>query len=463
MRLPIQTHQEEPKSKGFIKSSILVLFAFCSVFFSRMLGTLGVPSTINFLHFIVVPFACWIVLSKSKNRDRKKNELIQLLLVGLLIFLVAILISTMINDAGIINAALSYLLLAEPFIFIIAIVGLPLSAPRFIFLQMWIRRFCLFHIFWAVAQRYVLRFDLKSTGMEPPDNIQGVFFLSGAGHVIGTSVSLSFGLYYLFTAKDVPLWFRTTVMMMALLHMLAADAKQVLLALMVAWVLLFLTKLKDIAEVIKYLAGGIFVGYTFLFAIQNIPAFSAFNTWMRPEIYGPQGEATLLKTASFRIIPTYYQSFLNWFFGLGPGHTVGRLGGWMLKEYELLLKPLGATTHPASKAVWRAVASSWLGSQSSLFSPLFGWAGVWGDLGFVGLGAYLFLAYLVWHYIALDDIAKLLMLSVFVFGLIFSQLEEPGYTLTIACIIGFQWHENKLGTSNIDTYRIQQKKLIKWL
>ncbi|NJM77903.1 MAG: hypothetical protein HC852_21680, partial [Acaryochloridaceae cyanobacterium RU_4_10] len=81
----------------------------------------------------------------------------------------------------------------------------------------------------------------------------------------------------------------------------------------------------------------------FYWGIENVEALSAFKTWMRPEIYGPDGEATRLKFAAFRIVPKYFPTSLSWWFGLGPGHTVGRLGGWMLENYWELLSPLGAT------------------------------------------------------------------------------------------------------------------------
>ncbi|MCU0527259.1 MAG: hypothetical protein MUF72_20830 [Elainella sp. Prado103] len=433
-----------PKRAGFLKNSTLVILVFATAFFPRLVETIGAPAPINFLHFATVPFAAALVLTKSRVRDRHQIQIVWQLLVGLLFLLTAIVASAFLNDAGGINAVLAFLLLGEPFILLIALVGLPLSAKSFTSFQTWIRRFCLFHVFLAIAQRYILRFDLKPTGMEPPDNIQGVFFLSGAGHVVGTSVSLSFGIYYFFTAKDVPLYFRALVMLAAFTHMLAADGKQVLLFLGVAWLLLVLIKLKDIAKAIQYVAGGIVFGYGFFWCMQNIEAFASFNTWIRPELYGPEGEATRLKFASLRIIPTYYESVLNGLFGLGPGHTVGRLGGWMLREYAGLLNPLGATSHDASRAVWQAVGESWLGSQSSMFSPLFGWAGIWGDLGFIGLGAYLWLAYVVWHHLCLDDISKLLLLSIFVSGLIFSQMEEPGYMLSIAMLIGLRWQEHRM-------------------
>jgi hypothetical protein len=78
-----------------------------------------------------------------------------------------------------------------------------------------------------------------------------------------------------------------------------------------------------------------------------------------------------------------------------------------------------------------------------MFSPLFSWAGVWGDLGLLGLAAYFYLGYLVWRYIALGNLSRYLMLTVFAFVCVMSQLEEPGYMLFVAALIGLQWHEQQ--------------------
>ncbi len=285
--------------------------------------------------------------------------------------------------------------------------------------------------------------------MQPVDNVQGVFYLTGSGHVIGASVSMSFGLYYLFSAKTAPLWLRISVFAATFLQLLFADAKQVLFVFIIAWFLLILLRLNDIKSTLQYLIAAILIGYTLNWAIYNVEAFRAFRTWIRPGLYGPDGAATLLKFAPLRIIPTFYQSPLNWLLGLGPGHTVERLGGFMLKDYSALLKPLGATIHPASQAVWDAFYQmSWL--DSSFFSPFWVLAGIWGDLGFLGLGVYLYLAWIVWRRLCLDDLSRFTMLTIFVYGLIFTQLQEPGYMLSMAALIGLRWHElqiNKLSQS----------------
>ena len=440
------THTLKKKKRtGFISNSTLILFAFATAFFPRVIESLGAPAPINFLHFFFIPVACGITITTSGSRNRSQLNATKSILFALLFFFCCILASALINKAGMINSILEFLLLGEPFLLLIAIISIPMSPESFAKFKKFLIGFLFSHLFLAFFQKYVLKVqDWHHLGMERADRIQGVFFISGAGHVVGGAVSLTLGVYFLIAATKSPLWLRILVSLSTFWHILISDAKQVILAFFVAALLLFLTKFINIVDAFKYLIGLILVGYVFFWCMQNVEAFHSFNVWVRPEIYGPDGEATLLKTATFRIVPTHYESILNWFFGLGPGHTVGRLGGWMLKEYKELLEPLGATRHIASKEVWQAVGQSWLGSQSSMFSPLFGWAGIWGDLGFLGLGTYLYLSFLIWRHLCFDDISRLLLLTVFVFGLIFSQMEEPGYMLTVAAIIGLQYQEKLL-------------------
>jgi hypothetical protein len=425
------------KKQGFVTNSTLAMLAFCSGFLSRCLSALKFPSIINLAHLIVIPIVFIIVLLKTRTKDRKQIEIVKKILVALVLFLIIVIASALVNDAGIINGVMGFLLLTEPFMIMLTIISIPMTIERTEWFRRWIVRFCLFHTFLAFFQNYALKLYLQE-GLE--DNIQGIFYRSGAGHVVGASVALTFGIYYFLTAKTA-LWIRFAVMFATLWHMLLADAKQVLACLVFAGGLLVLTKVKDVRKLISYIIIFVIVFTGFYWCVENVAAFTSFKTWMRPEIYGPEGEATLLKMATFRIVPTYFSSPLSWWLGLGPGHTVGRLGGWMLENYWQLLGPLGATRSPASAAVWAAVSRSWLGDQSSFFSPLFGWAGIWGDYGPIGLAVYIYLAALVWRYVCIDDFCKYLMLCVFSFGLVFSQMEEPGYMLFIAILIALRWHE----------------------
>ena len=214
-----------------------------------------------------------------------------------------------------------------------------------------------------------------------------------------------------------------------------------MLVLMVAWGMLALTKLKDVTAFLKYVISISVFTWGFVWCMNNLTLFRAFTIWLRPDIYGSDGVATQLKLASFSIIRSHYESPLNWFLGIGPGHTVGRLGGWMLPKYASLLAPLGATTNAASAEVWDAVASTWIGAKSSMFSPLFGWAGIWGDLGLLGLAAYIAFGVVIWKRLCLDDFSRFILLTMIVHGLIFSQLEEPGFMVYSMTLIFFRWKE----------------------
>ena len=97
--------------------------------------------------------------------------------------------------------------------------------------------------------------------------------------------------------------------------------------------------------------------------------------------------------------------------------------------------------HPASADFWRVVETSYLPQESTVYFPLFTWAGIWGDLGILGLGAYLYLCSVVWCKLCLDDFGKFLLLSSASFGFILTQMEEPGHMLSVACLLGLSWLE----------------------
>ena len=421
-------------------SSHLLLLSFAIAFSSRFLESFGAPSLINFLHFAAVPAACAVALTTTKVSNRHQLKTCYALLLGLFLFLVVEVASAFLNSAGLINIALDALLLVEPFVLLLAIVSLPLSMRGVKRLRVWFEGSVFFHLFLIYVQKFPLNYCARAGDC---DNVQGIFFHSGSGHVVGASVSASFAVYYFAIAKERPLWVRSLVLAAGFGNILTSDAKQVLLTFIVGFAMLALTK-RDIGKTIGYLFCFLIFVLCFSWAIQNVEALSAFSTWIRPELYGPDGEATKLKLSGIRITLSHFHHPLNWLLGLGPGHTIDRLGGWMLRDYISLLSPLGATRTTIGPETWQYVAASWLAEGSSMFAPFWGWAAIWGDLGILGLVAYLFLAAVVWQRLCLDDVSRLLMLTVLVHGFIFTQMEEPSYMLSIAMIIGIRWHERRL-------------------
>jgi hypothetical protein len=94
--------------------------------------------------------------------------------------------------------------------------------------------------------------------------------------------------------------------------------RQVFLAFILALVILTLINLGSVKS------NNVFIGYIYGYFILYWAAYTVFPsllTWLRADIVD---EAIHLKTASFRIV-TRTTSSLNWWLGLGPGNTVGRL------------------------------------------------------------------------------------------------------------------------------------------
>ncbi len=437
---------KKTKRTGVIDNTTLIIIAFSVVFYSRIFCSITrAPSILNLAHFAVVPFVLGIILFTSRAKDHKQIAIAYSLILGLFIFLVAVLASALWHNTGLINAIVSFMMLCEPFIFLLAIICIPMSAASVKRIKKW--------LIWSVVINFVLAAvqkplidagKLYANGFNGTDGCGGVFFVSGAGNYVSASVSVAFALYFFTNQKTFPVWIRIMAIVAAFWQILFSDSKQLLLAYLIAWGLLILVSSKDFTKTIKLLSAIAIFGYGFLWCVQNLEAFAAFTAWVRPELYGPDGEAWYAKFYSVRFILSHYQSSLDWLFGLGPGHTVSRLGAWFLKDYWFILGPLGATTSSIGQEAIEFVNSFWLCLGSSLFSPIFGWAGIWGDLGLFGLGAYLFLSYLVWRHFGLNDSLKITLLAVTVMGFIFTQMEEPGFMLFIALILGLSWQEQRL-------------------
>ncbi len=429
---------------AYISSSNLVIIAYATTFFPRVLMMLKFPSAINFLHFAVVPFACATVLLKAKSKDRQQLASSMALLVALTIFLTISVASGLLNNVGFINVVLSYLMWTEPFLLILAIVAIPMSPAVFDRFRQWILGFAFSNVGFSLIQKFILRWDTchcSPGGWGDGDAIKGVFINQGSGHVVSASVCASIGIYFYITAKDRPMWQRILVLLAGLSNIIWSQANQVVVVMAGGFALLSLVNMKDVVKALSYAIGITVFGFGFAWAIYNVPALDTFQTWIRPELYGPDGEATNLKLSGIRIAIAHFHSPLNWWLGLGPGHTVDRLGGWMLRDFSDLLAPLGSTRSPVSTEVWSFVGSSWLGGGSSFFAPFFGWAAIWGDVGWLGLVAYLAVCWITWTRICPDDISKYLMLTVAINGFIFTQMQEPGYMIFIASLIGLRWHE----------------------
>jgi hypothetical protein len=419
-----------------IKNSVLLLLAFASAFLPRVFVAVGFPSIINFAHLVLIPAAGIYIVTQTHSRIRV-NRVLEMV-AGLLLLFIIVVASALVNKAGVINVFIDFLLRAEWFMFLLAMISIKPTEKSLKNLRFWFLAFAFINLLFAFVQKFILRWDQGHAA--GGDFITGVFIGQGAGCDVSSGVSIIFAMYYFAIYKKSPLWLRLAILAAAITHIFIADAKSHLLIFLISFLFLMLTKLqlsvKSITSFAKYgLLSALFLGGIYIASQTVAPSLLIFSRDSQMQ------DGFNLKFSVFSIIPANYQTYLNWLFGLGPGHTVGRLGGWFLKDYGSLLQPLGATASPVSQQVWDAVWSSWIGPRSRLWSPFFGWAGIWGDWGLLGLAAFLYVMFIAWRRFCVDDTAKLILVSVGAFGLIFTQMEEPGYVISVAAIIGLRWQE----------------------
>jgi hypothetical protein len=443
-----------PKASAvMIRNETLLLIALISIFFSRIIDAIGAPSLINFIHFPIVIFIFLNSLVNTSAKNKRVLDLVSTFVTSLWIFLVIIFASALLNMAGIINAIISYLMLAEPFIFLVAIIRVPLSEKSVNKLLFWFLSFAFINWLLALLQWFLLEVGLMGVAHNKEygqfvkhDVIQGSFYLSGGGNYISVSISIMVALYLCLKMKYLPAWLRIASFVAAFHQLIISDSRQVFIAFLLAWLFLIFIQVKYLGRLIASLLAIIFLSLILVWCIQNIDSdfFLSLRIWTfeRVDFYAPGGEAISTKTLAFEVVPTYYTSSLNWLFGLGPGHTVSRLGGWLLRDYWSLLEPLGATSHQVTSELWAAYFSTNEAKNSTLFNPMFGWSGIWGDLGLLGLATFCWLGFLVWKFLCSDTFSKIIFLAVIAFGIIFTQMEEPGYMLSVAFLIGVNWHKN---------------------
>ncbi|WP_414584574.1 hypothetical protein [Scytonema sp. PCC 10023] len=416
---------------GIIKRSSMILLFLASAMFPRVLTALKIPSVINFLHFVIaIGLFVWII-------PRIRSKIAVQLLVGLLILLTESISSALLNKAGAINVILSFLMLGEPFILLIAITSIKLPQRSIKIFQKWLFIFVYIHFAFVYFQTFILGYR--------NDYVKGIFLNMGAGHHVGGDVGLTFGLYFLLASGVRSIWLRIFVFILGLGNILYADVKQVVIAFIVSWFILIITQLKEIWKAIMYLGIALPITIMVLQIINSLYAGIRYISDMEVVT-----EAFQYKLSVFSIIASFYKSDINWLFGLGPGHTISRLG-WLMKDYIQILKPLGVTGTPVFNTVFNAQESYYWSNSitgSSMYSLLFSWAGIWGDLGFLGLGVYLYLWFLVWKYICVDKLSKFFLITVFVAGLIFSWMEEPAFMLFVASLIGLQWQKYQANKTN---------------
>lgn len=184
--------------------------------------------------------------------------------------------------------------------------------------------------------------------------------------------------------------------------------------------------------------------------MENVAFLESYAIWIKPELFTDfDSEFYRAKLTAFRLVPEYYDSFANSLLGVGPGHGVGRLGGWMMEKYSYLLDPIGAT-HPYLDMSTEIMSASAQESRNvmgtAMYGPLFSWAGIWSDLGILGVISYAAIWLAVWRCYCLHDFSRYLVTATLATGLFPGYLEEPASMLFTTFVIGLWWQEQRVST-----------------
>ena len=392
----------------------------------RPLTNFGLPFFVNFLHY---PFVLVLYLTTILFPGRTYDKFFP----GLTILLLAIAMSALLNGAGVINVILDFLLLSQPFMILALMTG-SLWSPASTHKLTRIIVFLMFlHLIFAYAQ-----FPMASH----PDDVKGLFIAMGAGHHVGGAVALSAAMYFLVTSPRRSVIMRLVFPLFLAMIVIISDSKQVVLVFGLSLgVMGFLAaeslvafKATQAFQLIKF---SIIPAMLILIVLPFAIPPATIERFMLLLLDGLEH-----KISVFPMLWSFHESSLNALFGLGPGHTYGRLAE-MLPRYWDMLVGLGATREPFTAMLVYVDHSSSLSDSSttgsSIFSIKYSWPGIWGDLGFAGIVSYGALWVLVWKRICRDLLSKFFVCNVIIFGFVFSWLEEPAYMGVVAILIGLRW------------------------
>jgi hypothetical protein len=328
---------------------------------------------------------------------------------------------------------LDFVLLAEPFLLLVLIVSQSMSASN-------IKHFWILILVTIIIHTALAYYQYLSVGHEDPDLVKGLFIEQGAGHHVAGAVALTAAVYFFSSLELIPNVLRPLISALVAAVVVLSDSKQVIAVFLLSLLALLVLKVRNIRRFSQYLCLS--------FASAGIVALAAYTIIPSLSFWADVSKVQQGLEAKFSIVPivtSHYNSPLNLLFGLGPGHTVGRLAS-LLPEYREHLDVLGATVSPVTETAAVQREANYLSNSvtgSSMWSPFFFWAGLWGDLGIAGCVAYLFLWYIVFREICRNELSHYFVFTILIFGMVFSWLEEPGYMLFVIALIGLGWQQRQ--------------------
>jgi hypothetical protein len=406
-----------------------VVIAIMAATLSRVAVAFGAPHFLNFVHFPLVVGAFVVTLLKG-HTSRPARAIGNCLGV----FLVVNVASWLINDGELLRPVLNWLVLMEPFLLLYVLLATPVTARTSSLLWKVLLAICFVQVPLGAWQ-----FLTVSRGN--PDLIQGSFIGSGTGaHVAGAVTLLGFLILLCRgAASSVPhvktVCFAAAVPLIGLA--VIADAKQSIYCFIPA-LLFAIVSIKGV-HLLKVVLPILFLGLL-LYA-----SFYFYRPLQKIEQRGLVSHGLQGKTSAFlSIVSAMSETPTGLLVGIGPGNSVSRVA-LMTPDAQLdgtsAISALDLKTAPLTRELLDISYHNWLWKSSSVWSPECSWFGLFGDLGFVGVGVYLWMLWLAWKIAGrqggwLSASAKGSLIALASLGGVYTWLEEPSFTLLVALLIG---------------------------
>ena len=413
---------------NFFLNNIIFLIT-VSFLFTRVLVFVGLPSSINHIHYLLIFMSyLWSLAFIRDSQNISLNKLIFL-------FMLFIIISTVYNQISKFNFIVYTLIILEPFFYYIFLIRVKLSLIHQKFIKKVVFLFSFLNTSICYIQYFI--YNLRN------DDVQGLFVNLGAGHHVAGFVATLTATYVFFLTK-LNNYIKFTIILILVSVNILSDAKQVVLSFVIALSIFYLIKFfktKNITYILKILFNtGLMIILIYILYSINKVYFSPYFSKNIDEIK----EGLDLKFSIFELFKYYHYSYLNNFFGLGPGQTTSRLA-LMIPDYQDFLF-FNFSINELTNIIWIFQQSNYItatSTGSSLFAPFFFWGGIYGDIGSVGVLIYLFLWQQILKLNEYDEYSIFLVILVLLKGIVFNWPEEPPFILFIVSLLAIRFYEIK--------------------
>ena len=419
---------------NFFLNNIIFLIT-VSFLFTRVLVFVGLPSSINHIHYLLIFMSyLWSLAFIKDSQNNSLNKLI-------FFFVLFILVSTLYNKISKFNFIVYTLIILEPFFYYIFLIRVKLSLTDQKFIKKIIILFSFLNTLICYIQYFI--YNLRN------DDVQGLFINLGAGHHVAGFVATLTATYVFFLTK-LNNYIKFTIILILVSVNILSDAKQVVLSFVIALFIFYLIrfiKTKNITYILKILFNtGLMIILIYILYSINKVYFSPYFSKNIDEIK----EGLDLKFSIFELFKYYHYSYLNNFFGLGPGQTTSRLA-LMIPDYQDFLF-FNFSINELTNIIWIFQQSNYItatSTGSSLFAPFFFWGGIYGDIGSLGVLIYLILWQQILKLNEYDEYSIFLVILVLLKGIVFNWPEEPPFILLIVSLLAIRFYDIK-NSKNIE-------------